>query len=67
MLNSNDDALQKLVSFPWIFAFVFKNYRYLDNFGNVWIYQKGEEIIIPKELSLEPNFAKWYLITIEKN
>jgi len=64
VIGSVEDAVQKVVSFPWLFAFIAQNYAYLNNFGDIWLYHFKGAVEIPQKLVLEPNFAQNYKITV---
>lgn len=60
VMESAEEAYDKLQSFPYFFAFTFLNYNYEANFGDVWIYAKKENILIPQKVLIEQNFYKKY-------
>lgn len=60
VIGSAGEAYDKLQSFPYFFAFTFLNYNYEANFGDVWIYAKKENILIPQKVLIEQNFYKKY-------
>lgn len=66
VFGSVEDAIQKVVSFPWLFAFIAQNYSYLNNFGHVWVYYHQGKISLPQSLILEPHFAQEYKISVVK-